>query len=212
VPSKEQEAESGKPEARHYRVALIIGIAVVGLLVPAAAVLAQVDAGPLSTWNDRELSVAYRLSTNETVGTLAIVPPGPGGTESSVILVFEARWAGQQSTGMPASLELRCYPRPLADQRIVRRVDVYFNVDPGTGQPTPLYFYGSNWGTFGWVAAGAEIPVVRFGLAPIELRALATGEVITGEAIGYPFVLDAAQIDAIRAFARVVYVRDTRLP
>jgi hypothetical protein len=181
------------------------------VMLPASA-MAQVDAGPLATWNDRELTVSYRPSTNETVGTLAIVPAGPAFSEPSVVLVFEARWHGRDATELPAALEVRCYPRPLADQRVVRTVDLTFNVDPGDGRPAPLYFFGSQWGPYGFIAPGADIPLVRFQLSPPELRALVAGEAISGEATGYPFVLDAAQIDAIRAFARVANVRDIRLP
>jgi hypothetical protein len=76
----------------------------------------------------------------------------------------------------------------------------------------PLYFFGNNWGTFGFIPAGDVIPVVRFTMSPNDLRALAAADGISGEAMGYGFVLVPAQLDAIKQFARTAGVDDSLSP
>ena len=135
----------------------------------------------------------------ESVSTLALVP-----TAAPVILVFETRRQSRGPRQAPATVEVRAYLRPLADPRVRPRVDLRLTVDAGEGRAVPLSFFGSGWGVYGFIGAGDEISVVRFTMAPVELRALVAGEGVTGEVMGFSFALRRDQLDALRDFADLV--------
>ena len=188
--------------------ALVITFAPV-IVEPASA---QVDAGYLADWKDCEVRVQDVAQTSEVSATLALVPPVGAEGRPPLVLVFEARWPRGGGQGVTL-LEARAYLAPLADLRMHNRpVDLRFDLESGTGRRVPLYFYGSNWGTFGWIAAGDVIPVVRFAMTPSDLRALVAAEGITGEAMGFTFPLVQAQLEALRQFSRIAGLDDARSP
>jgi hypothetical protein len=182
---------------------LVVASALVGLGLTGAHAHAQVDAGYLADWKDGELRVTYDAASQESSATLALVP-GASGEGAPVILVWEARWPGRATGQVPTFLEVRSYLQPLADQRVQRRIDLRFILRSGASSPVTLYFFGGNWGVFGFIPAGDEIPVVRFPLTTSELAALAVSEDISGEAMGFAFALTASQIEALSTFARLV--------
>ncbi len=182
---------------------LVVASALVGLGLTGASAHAQVDAGYLADWKDGELRVAYDPASQESSATLALVP-GASGEGAPVILVWEARWPGRATGQVPTFLEVRSYLQPLADQRVQRRIDLRFILRSGASSPVTLYFFGGNWGVFGFIPPGDEIPVVRFPLTTSELAALAVSEEISGEAMGFAFALTASQLEALSTFARLV--------
>jgi hypothetical protein len=193
-----------------FRPVVVASLAGLALLMSGVVSFAQIDAGYLANWNDREVRVSYLPESDQTSMTLALVP---GGAEAApVILVFEARWSGRATDVPPTFLELRTYLHPLTDQRVQRRVDLRFTIEPETGPPLSLSYFGKDWGVFGFVPAGADIPVVRFGIAPGELKALGQGERISGMAMGFPFALETSQVGALRQFSQLVLVGETASP
>lgn len=189
---------------RVRRSMIVIAGLLVGLGLTSGNAHAQVDAGYLADWRDGELRVAYDQASQETSATLAMIPGLATEGASPIILVWETRWPGRETGRIPTFLEVRSYLQPLADQRVQRRVDLRFTVRTGASSPVTLYFFGGNWGVFGFVPPGDEIPVVRFPLTVPELAALAVSEEISGEAMGFPFTLSATQIEALSTFARLI--------
>lgn len=189
---------------RVLRPMLVIACVVLFVGLAPRTACAQVDAGYLADWKDGELRVTFDPASQETSATLALVPGLSADSASPIILVWESRWPGREVGKIPTFLELRAYLQPLADQRVQRKVDLRLTVSSGTGSPITLYFFGGNWGVYGFIPAGDEIPVVRFPLTTPELAALAVSEQISGEAMGFAFSLSPSQIEALSTFARLI--------
>lgn len=189
---------------RACRALLVIVGALVSLGLTGGRAHAQVDAGYLADWKDGELRVTFDQASQETSATLALVPGFASEGAAPILLVWEARWPGRETGRVPTFLEVRSYLQPLADQRVQRKVDLRFTVRTGAGGPVTLYFFGGNWGVYGFVPPGDEIPVVRFPLTTSELAALAVSDEITGEAMGFPFTLATTQLEALGTFARLI--------
>jgi hypothetical protein len=168
-------------------------------------VYAQHDAGVLGTWRDQELRVRYDAPAKRTAVALTIVPGGgTARVESPLLLRFEAQFPGREATEAPSSFFVSAYAGARADARVVRPVTMHLTVDPGTEHSVTLPYFGSQWSYYGYIGAGAELPVIRFTMTATDLRAIDASHGLSGQALGYNFTLSPSQLDAVRRFARTI--------
>lgn len=160
---------------------------------------AQIDALYLADYRDGDLKVRYDQAAGESVATLPLRPDG-----AEVVLVFEARWRGRGRGQPPTSIEVRSYPLVRLDNPRPRPTELRFVLESGSAEPVTLAFYGSSWGAAGFTAPGQEMWVVRYGMSPEELAALALSRQISGEVMGLSFAFTGAQRERIADLTRLL--------
>jgi hypothetical protein len=177
---------------------------------PGGASSSQVDAGYLANVKDLHTTVAYSAAENATDVSLGLAPPAPSGAPG-VTFIFRARFQGRTvDTDKLTGIIVRAHYRVLSDDRVrssqalETSYQLHMNLDPGDRSGISLDFFPANWGYYGFTAPGDEIPVAYFTVAPEELRAISLANAVTGEVLWTNFTLTAAELEALRAFARQV--------
>jgi hypothetical protein len=176
-----------------------------------AVVAAQIDAGILADIRDREVTATYQPTLDETDLSLALVPAAPDG-RGEVTLVLTARYRGRTTDFADLSdIIIRAHYSVLSDEgkrsaRAHRNEThaLHLFLDPHDPTGITLFFFPVSAGYGGYWTPGAEAPVAYFRATPADVRALTVVEAVTGSVLWSDFVLDAAQVEALRAFARRV--------
>jgi hypothetical protein len=172
-----------------------------------AALLTQ-SGWALAGAKPREVGRTYWELIPEMEVWLRLVPEDPEGKPPLVNLVFHAFFPGrakqepysllpQWPKGEPARLTLSAEPQPLT---VTRELVLRLVIDDRT---IDLTGPGGQYRNLPCLVAvdGCTPSAVEADLDPPVMRLLATATSVSGVALGFPVKLDAADQDAIRAFA-----------
>jgi hypothetical protein len=159
----------------------------------------------------REVRTLYWDLFQTTEVWLTVLPQEP---ERRVRLVFQAFFAGREVKGPPRSVVVRAlfWSQPPAEAFTLIEPSLRFVIDGNavdlTGPGGCSMFAAPDASCFPlYPCVGCSANGVGIKLEPPLLQALASGKIVQGKALGFPFVLSVADHSALAQFVDQVGVK-----